>query len=31
MAKTGNNIKKIKGPFEKYNLFEKMDHLCLQN
>jgi len=25
MAKSGNNIKKIKGPFEKYNLFEKMD------
>jgi len=25
MPKSGNNIKKIKGPFEKYNLFEKMD------
>lgn len=25
MAKSGNNVKKIKGPFEKYNLFEKMD------
>ena len=25
MPKTGNNMKKIKGPFEKYNLFEKMD------
>ena len=25
MPKSGNNMKKIKGPFEKYNLFEKMD------
>jgi len=25
MPKTGNNMKKIKGPFENYNLFEKME------